>query len=189
MDIEKLIHECKNNVPQSQRTLFYHFYNDMARIVMRYCADLDDAKEVLNDGFYSVFSNIKTFKGDSQFKTWMTTIFIRESIKKINRNKRIPSVGSISLENELENLASDDDNVLDRIETKEMMALIDQLPRIEKVVFNLHFFEGYKHKEIAELCGFSEGTSRWYLNGAKNHIKNMYTDHNHLTNKENEIAK
>ncbi|HEY1046852.1 MAG TPA: sigma-70 family RNA polymerase sigma factor [Bacteroidia bacterium] len=189
LDIEKIINDCKNNIAESQRKLFYHYYERMAKIVMRYCPDQEDAKEVLNDGFYSVFSNIKTFKGDSQFKTWMTTIFIRESLKKIKINKRIPSKIGESIDENVSNWKAENEDVIDKIEAKELMLLIDNLPELERTVFNLHFLDGYKHKEIAGLCGFSEGTSRWYLNMAKNRIKTNFNNNNYIANKENEITK
>lgn len=189
MDIEKIISDCKNNVAESQRKLFYHYYESMARIVMRYCPDQEDAKEVLSDGFYSVFSNINSFKGDSQFKTWMTTIFIRISLKKIKINKKIPSKIGESIDDNVSNWKAENEDVIDKIEAKELMMLIDNLPELERTVFNLHFLDGYKHKEIANLCGFAEGTSRWYLNMAKNRIKASFNNNNYIANKENEITK
>jgi RNA polymerase sigma factor (sigma-70 family) len=183
LDIEKIIKECKGNVQQSQRALFDFFYEDMAKIVMRYCPNPDDAKEVLNDGFYSVFSNIGAFKGDSKFKTWMTTIFIRQAIKKINSNKTFPTLMEVSVNDNFDFGIADYDNALVKLETKELVNIIEGLPKFEKIVFNLHVFEGYKHREIAEICNFSEGTSRWYLNCAKKNIKCTYTKLNHISSR------
>lgn len=166
---------------RSQRTLFDYYYADMARIVMRYCPNPDDAKEVLNDGFLTIFSKINTFKGDSQFKTWMTTVFIRQAIKKIRQNKAFPTEFEVSVNDQFENEIADDDNALAAMEIKELIKIIDALPKYERIVFNLYVFEGYKHKEIADICEFSEGTSRWYLNGAKRSIKETYTQLNYIS--------
>jgi RNA polymerase sigma-70 factor (ECF subfamily) len=42
----------------------------------------------------------------------------------------------------------------------ELLAMIQSLPQGCQVVFNLFAIEGYSHKEIAELLGISEGTSK-----------------------------
>jgi len=41
------------------------------------------------------------------------------------------------------------------------------LPVISGRVFNLYVIDGYNHKEIGELLGMSEGTSKWHLSTAR----------------------
>jgi RNA polymerase sigma-70 factor (ECF subfamily) len=46
-------------------------------------------------------------------------------------------------------------------------SMIQRLNPISQQVFNLYAIDGYSHREIAELLGFEEGTSKWYLSKAR----------------------
>ena len=50
---------------------------------------------------------------------------------------------------------------------EELTSMIQRLPEGYKVVFNLYVIEGYSHKEIAQLLGVSESTSKTQLYKAK----------------------
>jgi RNA polymerase sigma-70 factor (ECF subfamily) len=50
--------------------------------------------------------------------------------------------------------------VIDKLSAKEVLSLIAELPTGYRTVFNLHAIEGYNHREIAEMLGINEGTSR-----------------------------
>ena len=56
---------------------------------------------------------------------------------------------------------------------EELMLIIDQLPEGFKQVFNLSVIEGLNHREISELMGITESTSRSQLVRARNYLKKM----------------
>jgi len=70
---------------------------------------------------------------------------------------------------EKEELAIEDSswNVLDQLAEKDIILLIQQLAPGYRSVFNMYVIEGYSHKEIGELLGISEGTSKSQLARAK----------------------
>jgi RNA polymerase sigma-70 factor (ECF subfamily) len=59
------------------------------------------------------------------------------------------------------------DEIIATIGTKELLNMVQQLPPAYKMVFNLYVFEGMKHREIADLLGISEGTSKSNLSDAR----------------------
>jgi RNA polymerase sigma-70 factor (ECF subfamily) len=61
----------------------------------------------------------------------------------------------------------DKDVVLENINAKELIQLIQNLPTMCRLVFNLYVFEGMKHREIAGLLNISEGTSKSNLHDAR----------------------
>ena len=73
---EELIRRCKESDQSAQKMLFEKYANRMMAVCMRYCKNRDDAKDLLQDGFYKVYVNIGKFKGDSKIDTWMTRVFI-----------------------------------------------------------------------------------------------------------------
>ena len=58
-----------------------------------------------------------------------------------------------------------------RLSGKEIQELIAQLPAATATVFNLYVYEGYTHKQIAELLNISDGTSKWHVSEAKKLLK------------------
>jgi RNA polymerase sigma-70 factor (ECF subfamily) len=53
----------------------------------------------------------------------------------------------------------------------ELLAIIDTISPVSKVVFNMFAIDGYSHKEIAEKLGISVGTSKWHLSSARRQIR------------------
>lgn len=65
-----------------------------------------------------------------------------------------------------------EENIIENINGKEMMQMVQALSPAYRMVFNLYYFEGYKHREIAEMLGLEEGTSKSNLAQAKRILKN-----------------
>jgi len=59
------------------------------------------------------------------------------------------------------------------IQAEELQHMMDRLPTVTRQVFNLYAIDGWKHKEIAESLGISEGTSKWHVNHARQALQGM----------------
>ena len=60
----------------------------------------------------------------------------------------------------------------DHLQTSDLLALIEELPIGYRSVFNLYAIEGYSHKEIGDLLGISENTSKSQLSRARTYLQN-----------------
>ena len=56
---------------------------------------------------------------------------------------------------------------------QQVLYLLQSLPETTRMVFNLFVTEGYTHKEIGQLLGISEGTSKWHLSEARRYLTNL----------------
>ena len=63
--------------------------------------------------------------------------------------------------------------VVSKMNAKELLDMVRQLPPATQAVFNLYMIEGYSHKEIATLLGISTGTSKWHLSEARKQLRNL----------------
>jgi RNA polymerase sigma-70 factor (ECF subfamily) len=73
-----------------------------------------------------------------------------------------------------ENTIEDNElDALDSLATKDILNIVNELSPGYKQVFNMHVVEGYSHKEIAELLGITEGTSKSQLARAKGVLKRI----------------
>jgi RNA polymerase sigma-70 factor (ECF subfamily) len=66
-----------------------------------------------------------------------------------------------------------DENVLSQLAAEEILALVKQLPPAYRSVFMMHVVDGYTHREIAEIVGINEGTSRSNFSKARMKLQVM----------------
>lgn len=151
----------------------------MLAVCYRYVGDIDEAHDVLHDGFIKIFSNF-TFRGECSLATWMTRVMMTQSIDYLRRKQ---------LFNQL--IVSDDHlpDVVDEAEAAEsgsqlseeiLMQFVAELPDGCRTVFNLYVFEEKSHKEIARLLHIKEHSSTSQLHRAKSLLAKRikeYTEH------------
>ncbi len=137
-------------------------------ITLRYADSREEAVTILNDAFMKIFSNIAQYDTERPLKPWLRRIIINTAINYYHKHKR-----SLQRE-ELENVESEiarDETIISKISYQEIIDLIQQLSPTYRTVFNLHVIEGFQHKEIAEMLGIAEGTSKSNLSKAKKNLQ------------------
>jgi RNA polymerase sigma-70 factor (ECF subfamily) len=154
----KLIQRAAKNNREAQHVLYELHAPKMLSVCRYYIKDVQQAEEVLLNGFFKVFKYLKTFKNEGSFEGWVRRIMVRESISYLRQKKNIEfATEDDYLEHDYSN------NIKSNIEVAEIQQLIDSLPEGYKMVFVMYAIEGYKHHEIAELLKISVGTSKSQL--------------------------
>ncbi|WP_233702631.1 RNA polymerase sigma factor [Hyunsoonleella flava] len=153
-----LIKKAIKNNREAQHVLFEMHAPKMLSVCRYYIKDIHQAEEAMLNGFFKVFKNLKSYKGEGSFEGWIRRIMIRESISYLRQKK---SVEFISDEDVSTNQHSN--SIQTDLEVNDIQKLIDALPEGYRMVFVMYAIEGYKHYEIAELLNISEGTSKSQL--------------------------
>jgi len=170
---QELIDGCIRNSRQAQRELFNLYFNEMLGLCMLYCKDRDDSRSVVNQGFMDVFLHIGGFRQNSSLKTWIKRLMINRAINFYKQQQSLKDkqvlMDYVQL-SEMKTQSSETD-MLKKLEADDIIKLIQSLPFNERSVFTLYEMEGYSHKEIGEMMGFAEGTSRWHLCNAKKSLQ------------------
>lgn len=142
----------------------------MLGICYRYVQSLEEAEDILQDGFVKVFTHLKKFKGEGSLEGWIRKVMVNTSLNYIKANHRFTeSIKEDEVEDHPEWSADSD------AETKEIMEEIRLLPTGFRTVFNLYAIEGYSHKEIGQMLNISEGTSRSQYSRARNVLMKKLT--------------
>ncbi len=131
---------------------------------MRYAKNREEAEEVLHEGFLRVFTYIKKFKGTGSFEGWIRRIMINCALLRYRTKSHLYPV--MQLDAGRPGTTTEPD-IFSKLDAKELLLLVQSLPAGYRLVFNLYVFEGYKHREIAEALGISEGTSKSNLSDAR----------------------
>lgn len=164
-----LIKGCINGDRQMQTLLYRNFSAKMYGVCLRYAENTEDANDILQEGFIKVYKNLDKFRGEGSFEGWIRRIFIHTSIEHFRKKKKSYNFGEVH-ENSVEDTGLD---ALDNLAAKDLVQIVNELPPGYKNVFNMHVIEGYSHKEIAELLGITEGTSKSQLARAKGVLKKI----------------
>lgn len=149
---------------QAQSTLYSFFAPKMFVVCLRYSKNREEAEEVLQEGFLKVFQHLGQFRDEGSFEGWVRKIMVNCALQRLRSNARLAPVLNIESYNEQFVMPSIAES---KLSSKELLQLVMTLPPAYRMVFNLYVFEGYKHKEIADLLGISEGTSKSNLSDAR----------------------
>lgn len=141
----------------------------MFPVCMRYAGDRDLAEDVLQDGFVTLFTRLDTYKGEGSFEGWARKIFVTTALMNLRKKD------ALKMSDDLEaarSLKAETSSQIQNLGYKELMNMIMELPAGFRTVFNLYAIEGYSHKEIGEMLGISETTSRTQLSRARISLQN-----------------
>jgi len=138
-------------------------------VCSRYHNNEEDARSSLNVGFMKILKGLDTIDSKVNFAAWSKRIMINTLIDEYRKKKNYRNhIASKETERELDVEHSLSVNEAESdLGYQNLLTLIAQLPVISGRVFNLYVIDGYNHKEIGELLGMSEGTSKWHLSTAR----------------------
>lgn len=160
----ELIKACIANDKRAQRIMYEKFSSRMFSLCLRYSKDRALAEDLLQDGFITVFLKLKSYNGNGSFEGWMRKIFVNTALMQIRKNDVLKDSTDVDV---LSYSTPFNDNILEKIDGKDVINMIMEMPEGFRTVFNLSVFEGFSHQEIAQNLGITEGTSRSQLNRAR----------------------
>jgi RNA polymerase sigma-70 factor (ECF subfamily) len=165
---QQIIKGCLTGDRAFQTKLYNLHAPKMLGVCLRYARNREEAEEILQEGFLRVFTYIKTFKGVGSFEGWIRKIMVNAALFRYRNKTQLQPV--IRLNNTDHDVAGETD-ISSGMDAKELLSLVQTLPPGYRMVFNLYVFEGYKHREIAEALGISEGTSKSNLSDARAYLQ------------------
>ena len=169
MEFNRQIEGCINNNHDAQSFVFEKNHKKLMGVCVRYFDKIEDAEDAVSESFIKIFKSIKQFNGSDEklFYCWIRKIAVNECLTKIRKLKK--DLADTYLDNV--DVRQEYETTYDEIGAKELLKMIQTLPRGFRTVFNLHAIEGYNHKEIGEMLGVSESTSKTQYFRAKNRLK------------------
>lgn len=141
----------------------------MFPLCIRYVKDRSLAEDILQDGFITLFTRIDTYKADGSFEGWARRIFVTTALMSLRKKD------ALKMSDELDTargMKAETVSQMQNIGYKELMELVMTLPAGFRAVFNMYAIEGYSHKEIAQMLGITETTSRTQFSRARAWLQN-----------------
>ena len=129
----------------------------MMAVCYRYTKSINDAEDVLQEGFVKVFHNLSQYRFEGDLAAWIRRIMVNTALTYLKQHKRY-STELLFEEISLHPVSRENPHLM--LQGKEIAQLIRQLPTGYQTIFNLHAIEGYTHVQIGEMLGIDTGTSR-----------------------------
>lgn len=168
MDDNALVRNCIKGDPKAQRMLFEKFAPKMLGVCMRYTKDIDEAQDVLQDGFVKVFTKLDRYQGGGSLEGWVRRVMVNTALDQIRKNLKFQdNIAMDQVDFKLEHQGF----IIEGLMEEDLLKLINEMPLGYKTVFNMFAIEGYSHKEISDQMGISENTSKSQYSRARAYLK------------------
>lgn len=160
-----IIDGCLSGSRRDQELLYRRYAPRLYAVCLQYSGNTEEARDVLQEGFIKIFENLSRFSHEGSFEGWMRRIIVNTALEKYRSRYYLSRVDDIDEVREPE--ADPENNDFAGLAAFDLLNMIMELPPKYRMVFNLYAIEGYSHKEIGEMVGISEGTSKSNLSRAR----------------------
>lgn len=152
------------NTEKSNTMLYRDFAPKMYGICLRFAGNKMEADDILQEAFIKIFTKIKHFRNEGSLEGWIRRTIINTAINFYRRSAKHNRMLNI---NDLEISSHIEPTLYNAMSQVEILRLVQELPNGYRTVFNLNVIEGYTHKEIGEMLGISDNTSKSQLTRAR----------------------
>jgi len=172
-----LLAGCLRNHRQSQELLYRQFYGYAMSVCLRYSPTREGAMEVLNDGFFKVFTRLEQYDPTQPFTAWLRRILINTAVDHYRKEVRHQQHDSVDEAHHT--VASELADAVSQLAHEELLGLVQRLSPAYRLVFNLYVMDGFTHDEIADQLGITTGASKSNLARARENLRRLLKQHNH----------
>ena len=169
--------ELLDAIRKGERAAMRRLYDRYSKYAMamglRYIPNRDDMRDVLQDSFVKIITNIGHFdyRGEGSLKSWVSRIVADRAIDHIREHERLPFT------EETPDDVIDEEPDVGEVPPDLLDAMIGQLPAKYRVVLNLFVFEQLSHREISQQLGISEQNSAMLFFRAKKMLQQMIVEY------------
>jgi len=181
----RLIDRCCQGDREAFELLVRQYQDRVFAIALRWTGVADEARELVQDVFIKVFTNINNFRGDALFSTWLHQITVNHCKNRLKYLHRRSYYASDPIdepyrteEGELKRQYPSDMRTPEELLAgsqiqKKMQEAIAQLPDSFKEVIILRDIEDVSYEEIAEITGLELGTVKSRIHRARVELKKI----------------
>ncbi len=163
-----LVAKCRKQDRRAQRELYEKLSMRMFPVCLRYMGEREQARDVLHDGFITLFSKLSDYRGEGMFEGWARRIFVTACLMQLRKTDILKQAVQIDGESsKAEATLELDPEETAQMDADKLMEMIVSMPDGFRTVFNLYAIEGFSHKEISKMLNLSEGGCRSQLSRAR----------------------
>mgnify|MGYP002141982349 FL=1 len=155
-DLE-LAEQCLSGNRKAEKLLYERFSGQMFAVCKRYLPNQQEAEDVFHEAMIITFTKLKSWRKEGPLGGWIRRITVNQCINHLKKNKKMWTLETAELAQVRD---ASVDEILNPMNTADILKCIAELPLGYRTVFNLFAIEGFSHQEIAQQLGISESTSK-----------------------------
>lgn len=168
---DKLVQQALKGNKNAWMTLVTRYEGSIFNYTLRMVGNREDAKDLMQDIFISVFRNLSSFRGEAKFKNWLFRIAHYRCIEFYRRKKPTTSLDEAPEQVEHERDACPEYSLKQGQQAQALTIAMQRLPVNQRSVVELKFFQNFTFDEIAEQLGVSSNTAKSRLYSALDKLK------------------
>lgn len=184
LKIVSLIAACRRQERNAQQELYRRFYAYGTTVCLHYAGNREEARDIMQEGFFLVFKQLDKYDDRRPFKPWLRRVLINAAIDHHRKYKK--SARTIALANSPEPVVSSGTG-FDQLALDDLLLMVQQLSPGYRMVFNLYVVEGFSHREISERLDITVSASKSNLSRAKQHLRKAIVTEEQRTEKKNSL--
>jgi len=163
-----LVERCRRGELGAFEELYRAHAGRIYGLAVRMLGNNADAEDLLQEIFLTAHRKLESFRGDSALGTWLYRLATNQILDHVR--SRAARTGQLTDGLEDDSTLPDamghrlGDRAIDRIDLERALS---QLPEGCRAAFVLHDVEGLEHREVAEVLGIAEGTSKSQVHKAR----------------------
>ncbi|RMF56158.1 MAG: sigma-70 family RNA polymerase sigma factor [Calditrichaeota bacterium] len=159
------------------------YQNLVAMIISQLTSSREEINELSQQVFVKAYLNLKNFRGEAKFSTWISRIAYNTTVNHLKKKKALSFVDFFGDNNDNRSPAGEEklitrlaspDEILNQKEMAEIIQKgIQQIPEQYRVVLTLYHQQHFSYEEIAKITGIPMGTVKNYLHRARKYLKDL----------------
>ena len=129
-----------------------------------------DAEDLLQEIFLTAHRKLGQYKGESALGTWLFRLGVNHCVDHL-RSRQVRAAQLTETLDQEPDAGTAGGAVLGVVDRLDLERALATLPTGCRTVFVLHDVEGLEHREVAEMLGVSEGTSKSQLHKARKRLR------------------
>lgn len=167
---EKIMELCSTDPDKGFALLVETYQQKVYWHIRRLVISHEDAEDLLQDVFVKSYRSWHTFRGESNIGTWLYKIATNECITFLNRKKMTITTGSCETGNiGCEQTGAEYADFGDKVAVA-LQEAIQQLPEMQRLVFNMRYYDEMSYNEIAQVTGSSTSAAKTNYHIAKGKV-------------------
>lgn len=171
---QRLIAGCKRGESWARKEVYERYAPAMLSLCIRYVADNETARDIMQDGFVRIFTKIDQYNGSGAFSAWIRQIFVNTALDYLVKNKMVRM--SVSVDSIPDSFGEFDTSIIKQVTADDLIECIAELPDKSRAIFNMYAIEGFSHAEIAAKMGMQENSIRAIFSRARKHVQQSVLD-------------
>ncbi len=159
-DEASLVAEARAGDQQAQETLIRRYLRDVYEVTVRILGDPHLAEDAAQEAMVNALQGLRSFRGESSFRTWLLRIAMNAARSLARRNGRRREVDLSHAENRPEDREEPGSNLTMVGEAQRIEQLLERLPTKQRLAVSLRVNQGLSYQEIGAVLDCSEGAAR-----------------------------